>query len=124
MAVWSIHLLFLFLGRSLMMDLVDLQGDALMGRDTIPLALGVDNSRKLLSAFIAAQVLLMAAAAILGMLPFDALFALIGSLWLAAGYSRISRTPFPGELVTRVAGDGALLAAGAGPIVYRLLTGG
>ncbi len=121
-AVWSIHLLFLFLGRSLMMDLVDLQGDAMVGRDTIPLALGIRNSKVLLKVFIGAPVVFTGAAVAGGLLPVGALFALVGNAWLLAGYSGISRTPFPGELVTRLAGDGALFAAGAGPLLFMVLS--
>lgn len=120
-AVWSIHLFFLFLGRSLMMDLVDIQGDAMVGRDTIPLALGVRNSRNLLWIFMGAPVVFTTASVAAGFLPVGALFALVGNVCLFWGYSRISRTPFPGELITRIAGDGALFAAGAASLAFALL---
>ncbi len=122
-AVWSLHLFFLFLGRSLMMDLVDIQGDAMIGRDTIPLALGVRNSRNLLLVFMGAPVILTTASVVAGFLPVGALFALVGNVYLLWGYSRVSRTPFPGELITRIAGDGALFAAGAASLAFALIMG-
>ncbi len=119
--VWSVHLLLLFLGRSLMMDLVDIQGDAMVGRDTLPIALGIRNGRRLLKLFMGAPVAMTSAAVLAGLLPPHALWALVGNAWLLWGYSRIMKTPFPGELVTRIAGDGALFAAGAAPLAYALL---
>jgi len=52
-----------------------------------------------------------------------ALFALVGNVYLLWGYSRVSRTPFPGELITRIAGDGALFAAGAASLAFALIMG-
>jgi 4-hydroxy-3-methylbut-2-enyl diphosphate reductase len=111
-AAWSVQLLMLFLGRSILLDLVDLQGDALMGRDTIPLALGTGRSRLLLYAAIAVPAALLAAAAAAGLLPAPALGAAAGHLWLGSGYLLLRRSPFPSELSARIAGDGSLLAAG------------
>jgi hypothetical protein len=94
----------------------------MVGRDTIPLALGIRNSKVLLKVFIGAPVVFTGAAVAGGLLPVGALFALVGNAWLLAGYSGIRRTPFPGELVTRLAGDGALFAAGAGPLLFMVLS--
>ncbi len=122
-AAWSLQLFVLFLGRSLMLDLVDLQGDALMGRDTIPLSLGKERSRTLLWALVSIPPVVLLTAAVLRVLPIAALGALAGHAWLAAGYLRTSRIPFPSELAARAAGDGSLLAAGLGPLLVRLVSG-
>jgi 4-hydroxy-3-methylbut-2-enyl diphosphate reductase len=119
-ALWSIQLTLLLLGRSLLLDLVDLQGDAMMGRDTIPLALGASRSRALLWMTVLAPPALLLAGVAAGLLPLPALGAATGHVWLAAGYSRLRRTPFPSELAARLCADGSLFASGAAPVLMAL----
>jgi (E)-4-hydroxy-3-methyl-but-2-enyl pyrophosphate reductase len=119
-AAWSSSIFLLVLGRSVLLDLVDLQSDAVMGRDTLPLALGWGRSRALfwLCALLPVPLLLAAAAG--GILDSPALGVSCGSAWLAVGYLLLRRTPFPSELPARIAADGSLFAAGIFPILLML----
>lgn len=119
LAAWSASIFLLVLGRSLLLDLVDLQSDAVMGRDTLPLALGWRRSRGLFWACATLPVLLLGASAASGTLPPCALGAVAGSVWLSAGHILLRATPFPSELSARAAADGSLFAAG---ILTILLT--
>lgn len=112
---WSIALFCLFLARSLLVDLVDLQGDALMGMDTIPLKLGRNRSRQLLYLSLVAATVSMLAGVGLGMLPACAVSFVVAPLWLFWGFRIVKATPFPSELTARTASDGALLTAGLVP---------
>ncbi|MBD3369404.1 4-hydroxy-3-methylbut-2-enyl diphosphate reductase [Candidatus Fermentibacteria bacterium] len=120
---WSIALFSLFLGRSLLVDLVDLQGDALMGMDTIPLKLGRNRSRKLLYVSLLAATLSMLVGVVLEVLPICSASFAVAPAWLLAGYRTVRSTPFPSELSARTASDGALLASGLVPGIVCLLLG-
>jgi 4-hydroxy-3-methylbut-2-enyl diphosphate reductase len=120
-AVWSVSLFLLVLGRSVLLDLVDLQSDAVMGRDTLPLAMGWHRSRGLFRACATLPAVLLGLSVATGLLPGSALGAIAGSAWLAAGYILIGRTPFPSELTARAAADGSLFAAGILPILLTIL---
>ncbi|MCD4701424.1 MAG: 4-hydroxy-3-methylbut-2-enyl diphosphate reductase [Candidatus Aegiribacteria sp.] len=113
--LWATTLFFLFLSRCLLTDLVDLQGDALMGMDTIPIHAGRLMSIRLFwLCFALASVLLVSGIA-LGYLPGSAAAFFPGPLFLAAGFLILARTPFPSELLKRVIADGSLFAAGILP---------
>lgn len=115
--VWPLSLAFLFFARSLLIDLVDLQGDALLGMDTLPLHLGAARCRKILltSAFTAAFVQV---GAILGNgLPVCAVTFVLAPALLAFAYLYLERKPFPSELSVRVLSDGSLLLAGLVPYI-------
>ncbi len=120
--IWSLQMVLLLMGRSLLLDLVDLQGDAMLGRDTIPLALGRTRSEVLFWSCSALPVILVACGWARGLLPAAGLGSLAGSLWLAVGYTLLTRNPFPSELSARLAADGSLFAAGIVPVLARILT--
>lgn len=121
--LWAGMLFFLFLGRCLLADLVDLQGDALMGMDTIPIHAGRARSVFLFWTCFAAAGLLLAAGTVTGHLGTVTLLFLPGMLTLAAGFFVLGRMPFPSELAKRALADGSLFAAGVLP-AFILLSGG
>lgn len=115
--LWAAALFFLFLSRCLLTDLVDLQGDALMGMDTIPIHAG--RSRSVLMFWLClllASVLLVTGIAS-GYLPGSTTAFFPGLLSLAAGFLVLANTPFPSELSKRLIADGSLFAAGALPVL-------
>ncbi|NLP06402.1 4-hydroxy-3-methylbut-2-enyl diphosphate reductase [Candidatus Fermentibacteria bacterium] len=120
-AIWSLQLVLLLMGRSLLLDLVDLQGDAMLGRDTIPLTLGRRRSEALFWTCAALPVILVAFGFARGLLPAPGLGSFAGSLWLAAGYRLLIRNPFPSELSARLAADGSLFAAGIVPFLASII---
>jgi len=119
-AAWSATLFMLLLARAILLDLVDLQSDAMMGRDTIPLALGWVWSRILFWACVTLPVVIVTASVALDLLALPALGILAGYAWLTAGYIVLRRTPFPSDLLARTAADGSLLAAGILPLLLAL----
>lgn len=121
LAAWSASIFMLVLGRSVLLDLIDLQSDAVMGRDTLPLALGWRKSRALFWLCSLLPVPLVGLAAAFGLLGLSALGIAGGSGWLAAGYLLLRRTPFPSDLTARAAADGSLFAAGILPILFALI---
>lgn len=110
--IWAAVLFFLFLSRCLLADLVDLQGDALMGMDTIPIHAGRSLSVRLFWLCLLLATVLLAAGIAMGYLTGSAAAFFPGPLFLAAGYLILGRTPFPSELFKRVIADGSLFAAG------------
>jgi (E)-4-hydroxy-3-methyl-but-2-enyl pyrophosphate reductase len=108
---------FLFLSRCLLTDLVDLQGDALMGMDTIPIHAGRSRSVQLFWLCVSVAILLLLAGMASGHLPGSTAEFLPGLLLLAAGFLILARTPFPSELLKRIIADGSLFAAGILPVL-------
>ena len=122
-ALWAGILFFLFLCRCLVGDLVDLQGDALMGMDTIPIQAGRSRSIALLwICFILTGLLLFTGMA-LDYLTFEASGLAAGLISLVAGYLVLKSTPFPSELEKRFITDGSLFVAGAAPVLLSLAKG-
>lgn len=119
--LWSGALFWLFLGRSVLVDLMDLQGDALMGLDTIPLKLGEAWSVRLLMGSAALSAAAVAAGAAAGYLPAQALGFLVAPCWMVAGYFTMRRSAFPSELGSRFATDGSLFAAGIATLAASLI---
>lgn len=121
--VWPFSLAFLFFSRSLLIDLVDLQGDALLGMDTLPLHLGATRCRMILLASAAAAASVQLAALLLGGLPPCAGGFVLAPVMLVLAYLYLERKPFPSELWVRVLSDGSLLIAGLVPYALCTLTG-
>ncbi|MBN2586250.1 MAG: 4-hydroxy-3-methylbut-2-enyl diphosphate reductase [Candidatus Fermentibacteraceae bacterium] len=118
--LWAGMLFFLFLGRCLLADLVDLQGDALMGMDTIPIHAGRAASVLLFWLCFAIASLLMFLGAVSGYLSRITLYSVPGLVSLAAGFIILGRVPFPSELSKRAMADGSLFLAGCVPAVILL----
>jgi 4-hydroxy-3-methylbut-2-enyl diphosphate reductase len=115
--IWAAALFFLFLNRCLLTDLVDLQGDALMGMDTIPIHAGKSRSIMLFWLCFLITSVLIVAGIVSGNLPGSAAAFVPGLLFLAAGLIFIERIPFPSEFAKRVISDGSLFSAGVFPVI-------
>jgi 4-hydroxy-3-methylbut-2-enyl diphosphate reductase len=120
--IWPASLFLLFLARSIFVDLVDLQGDALLGLDTIPLSLGAARSRMLLLFCAVLSSLIQVTAVITGVLPLEALGFLAAPVWLLSGLVMLERSALPTELSVRIAADGSLFLAGLVPFVLSSVT--
>jgi len=114
--IWATILFFLFLSRSLLADLVDLQGDALMGMDTIPIHAGKSLSIRLFWLCLSLASVLLGAAIVADYLPVSAAAFFPGPLLLAVGFLILAKTPFPSEFLKRVVADGSLFVAGLIPL--------
>jgi 4-hydroxy-3-methylbut-2-enyl diphosphate reductase len=119
--IWAAVLFFLFLSRCLLADLVDLQGDALMGMDTIPIHAGRSLSVRLFWLCFSLASVLLAAGIALDYLPISAAAFFPGPLLLAAGYLILAGTPFPSEFLKRAIADGSLFAAGILPVLICIV---
>ncbi len=113
--LWTGTLFFLFLARCLLADLTDLQGDALLGIDTIPIHAGRDRSMKLFWSCVVLAAILPAAGMAAGFLPLQASAFAIGLVFLCVGYFVLHSVSFPSELFKRLIADGSLFIAGAAP---------
>lgn len=121
--IWAGMLFFLFLGRCLLADLVDLQGDALMGMDTIPIHAGRSRSILLFWMCFTFASLLLAVGIATGYLRPVTIAFVPGLLSLGAGYFLLGSTPFPSELAKRAVADGSLFLAGVVPALVFLAGG-
>jgi len=121
--LWAAMLFFLFLGRGLLADLVDLRGDALMGMDTIPIHAGRERSVMFFWGCVVVTLLLLAFGVLSGELEASMSWFAAGPLALAAGYVLLGLVPFPSEQAKRAAADGSLLLAGLLPVLARSLGG-
>jgi len=121
--VWPFSLALLFFARSLLIDLVDLQGDALLGMDTLPLHLGADRCRIILLSAAATAAVVHMAAVFFGALPLCAGGFVLAPALLAFAYLFLERKPFPSELWVRVLSDGSLLLAGLVPFILCAIQG-
>ncbi|PIE52730.1 4-hydroxy-3-methylbut-2-enyl diphosphate reductase [Candidatus Fermentibacteria bacterium] len=115
--VWPFSLAFLFFARSLLIDLVDLQGDALLGMDTLPLHLGSMRCRRILMISMVAAPVIQTLAVVFNALPLCALGFVMAPALLAAAYLITEKKPFPSELSVRVYADGSLFLAGLVPFL-------
>ncbi len=113
--VWPTSLAFLFFGRSLFLDLVDLQGDALLGMDTLPLHLGAARCRKILITSAVLSGLVQLIAVLLGKFPMCASGFVIAPVILILSYIYLEKESFPSELSVRVIADSSLALAGLVP---------
>lgn len=122
--IWPLSLAFLFFSRSLFVDLVDLQGDALLGMDTLPLHLGALRCKTILisTAFLGGLIQLIAV--FMEIMPIGALGFVIAPLFLVLAYLVLEKQAFPSELSVRVISDGSLFLAGLLPyLLIQLLKG-
>ncbi|MCK5786923.1 MAG: 4-hydroxy-3-methylbut-2-enyl diphosphate reductase [Candidatus Sabulitectum sp.] len=113
--IWPVSLAFLFFSRSLFLDLVDLQGDALLGMDTLPLHLGAVRCRKILLTSATAGGLVQFIAVLLGKFQWCALGFVAAPVVLIWAYLYLEKESFPSELSVRVISDGSLAVAGLIP---------
>ncbi len=119
--IWPVSLALLFFSRSLFLDLVDLQGDALLGMDTLPLHLGFGRCRKILIAGASSAGLVQIAAVIFGKLPICSMGFAVAPVVLITAYFRLEKESFPSELSVRVISDGTLAIAGLIPFLLCII---
>lgn len=121
--LWAGTLFFLFLARCLLADLTDLQGDALMGMDTIPIHVGLAKSRFLFRSCIIIAFLLTAGGLLTKYLPFTSIGVFAGLAGLTGGYIILRKTIFPTELYKRIIADGSLFLTGLVPVLLAFAEG-
>jgi len=98
--------------RSILFDMRDIQGDRMVGKETLPIVLGRERTRSLLVAGVAAAGLLVAGAAALAILPPLGLLMLLPLAW-ASLYLYVYKRGAAGKgLRFEVAVDGTLYVAG------------
>lgn len=117
MFAWPFSLMALFFARSIFVDLVDLQGDALLGMDTLPLNLGGKRCRALLLTCCVLASLPHIAGWAAGSLPVRSLGFVAAPVLLALGLGFLERNLFYPEMGIRMVADGSLLAAGFFPLL-------
>jgi len=117
MFLWPLALMALFFARSLFVDLVDLQGDALLGMDTLPLNLGGKRCRSLLLFCCAFASAVQVAGWATGLLPPCSLGFIAAPVLLGVGLISLERDLFYPEIGIRMVADGSLLAAGLFPLL-------
>ena len=120
MWIWSAALFMLLMARSLMLDLLDIQGDAFVGRETLPTLLGTATGRSLLHlCLLLATILPIAGSVLLDLEAAAAVFS-VAPLALVAVSIWLRMQRFPSEVTVRLFVDGGLLLAGLAPLVLWL----
>jgi 4-hydroxy-3-methylbut-2-enyl diphosphate reductase len=118
---WPVSLMALFFARSLFVDLVDLQGDALLGMDTLPLKLGGKRCRTLLLLCLLLASLIHPAGWLLGN-PSPVQPRFVAGPWCwQPGWCSWKGTCSSPRLGVRSAADGSLLRRGFYPPPPQLL---
>jgi 4-hydroxy-3-methylbut-2-enyl diphosphate reductase len=111
-ALFCVTFLVVFL-RSALLDIRDIQGDRLVGRETIPIVLGTQRTWQLLVATTAILGLYFVVAASIGWLrPLQASY-LLGVAYLALGLYLITRQRIVRRFLSESLVDGAFLVFGA-----------
>jgi len=106
--------------RTALSDLLDIQGDRMVGRETIPILIGVDNTRKLLQVLLVLLGLLLTAAALLGVVPTVGFWLVLNTLVFGCFFVTyrkrhlVDRVSFEGIV------DGNFLLAGIISMVYGM----
>ena len=106
--------------RTALSDLLDIQGDRMVGRETIPILIGVKNTRKLLQALLIFLGLLLAVSAALGVVPPVGFWLIINTVVFASFFvvykkrHLVDRVSFEGIV------DGNFLLAGIISMVYGI----
>ncbi len=106
--------------RSALSDLLDIQGDRIMGRTTIPIITGVKRTGRLLVALLAALGLLLLASAAAGIVPPVGLLLVCNVALCGLFYLLHRRHHLLDRLAIEGAMDGNLLLAGAISMVYAM----
>ncbi len=121
MSILSLFFAFVFASslvfwRTEFSDLLDIQGDRIVGRETIPILIGVDRTRKLLKYFL----LFLAGIPLLAMIVSAFPFSGLGLLFSVGAYAILYRVYSMSHLVDRLffegIADGVLIILGASTI--------
>ena len=106
--------------RTALSDLLDIQGDRMVGRETIPILIGVKNTRKLLQALLIFLGLLLAGSSVLGIVPTVGFWLVINTVVFGCFFviyrkrHLVDRVSFEGIV------DGNFLLAGIISMVYGI----
>jgi 4-hydroxy-3-methylbut-2-enyl diphosphate reductase len=107
--------------RSALLDIRDIQGDRLLGKETIPIVLGTERTLQLLLGAIAILALLFVVAPLSGWFsPIQASF-LVGVAYLAAGAYLITRQRIARRFLSESLVDGSFLVFGAMAVLSALV---
>lgn len=104
------------------MDLRDMQEDFLLGRETLPILLGVRRTRRLMAGLAVGIGLFLALAAALGWTPGVAWLLLASPACLLAHLFWRARVHHASDVTCTLIADGALLLAGLLALAWRVLT--
>lgn len=116
---------FLFAGgmvfwRTAMSDLLDIQGDRIVGRETIPILIGVKRTRKLLRALLVCLALLLVGATAWGMIPSIGYWLLLSVLVFGGFFVLFKRRHLVDRLWFEGVIDGNFVLAGVLSIAYGI----
>jgi (E)-4-hydroxy-3-methyl-but-2-enyl pyrophosphate reductase len=106
--------------RSALSDLLDIQGDRIMGRATIPIMTGVKRTGRILVGLLAALGLLLVLSVLCGIVPTVGLLLLCNVAAFGVFYSLHRRHHLLDRLLLEGSMDGNLLLAGAISMVYAM----
>jgi 4-hydroxy-3-methylbut-2-enyl diphosphate reductase len=107
--------------RSALLDIRDIQGDRLVGKETIPIVLGTERTLQLLLGAIVILALLFVVAPLSGWLsPIQASF-LVGVAYLAVGAYLITRQRIARRFLSESLVDGTFLVFGAMAVLSALV---
>ena len=104
--------------RSLLFDLRDIQGDLIVGRETLPTLVGTRKTTFLLYSLTAAQAIIIAAGALTGWLSGFGWMMLIVSTYIFVYLLLFARQVLQGELPVELTGDTQFILAGILALVY------
>jgi 4-hydroxybenzoate polyprenyltransferase len=106
--------------RTALSDLLDLQGDRIVGRETIPILIGVRKTRKFLVFLVVVMALLLLGSVALGLVPVVGCWLTLNILIFGIFYMVYRRRPLVNRLLFEGLLDGNLVLAGAVSILYGM----
>ncbi len=106
--------------RTALSDLLDLQGDRIVGRETIPILVGVRKTRQLLVLLLVALALLLSGSAALGLVPAIGFLLVLNILIFGIFYMVYRRRPLVNRLLFEGLLDGNLVLSGVVSILYGI----
>jgi (E)-4-hydroxy-3-methyl-but-2-enyl pyrophosphate reductase len=106
--------------RNVLADLLDMQGDRIVGRETIPILMGVRRTLKLLRLWLIGIGLVLAGAALAGLVPPVGFWLLLTTLVYGVFYGVYSRSQLIDRLAFEGLVDANLMLAGVIAIVYAI----
>ncbi|MGB6065730.1 MAG: 4-hydroxy-3-methylbut-2-enyl diphosphate reductase [Desulfomonilaceae bacterium] len=104
--------------RTALSDLLDIQGDRMVGRETIPILIGVKNTRKLLQALLVLLGLLLAGSSVSGIIPPLGMWLVLNTLVFGCFFAVFRQRHLVDRLFFEGIVDGNFLLAGIISIVY------
>jgi (E)-4-hydroxy-3-methyl-but-2-enyl pyrophosphate reductase len=106
--------------RTALSDLLDIQGDRIVGRETIPILMGVKNTRRLLFGLLCFLALLLLAGALIGWIPAVGYVLVFNTLVFAVALVVYRKRHLADRLWFEGIMDGNFLLAGIISMVYGI----